>query len=219
MPSDHRIPGLGLGLALLALLGCGKGSFTDYMVHRYRDACDVVDLGMTVTTTPQYALYVDLLSVLPLGAGRVEGDFMGIGRHQIGALRWYQESWGAALYGREILGWGDDTDPDNPETLSEHGVGLVGLVGRSPYRRPGSAPSLVGTLHVYYLGFVLSGHIAELVDFGVGWFGCDLCRDEGRKFGLWPGQPPEPVGDEDEPPPRPASQPAPLPKADAPRGS
>jgi len=213
----RRIRCIGVGLALLALLGCGKGSFTGFMVHRYRDACDVVDLGMTVTTSPQYAVYVDVLSVLPVGAGRVRGEFLGIGRHQIGTVRWYQEDWGAVFYGREILGWGDDYDPDNPETLSEHSVGLVGLFERSRYRRPGSVPSLVGTVHIHSLGFVVSGHVAELFDFIGGWFGYDLSRDEDRKFGLWPGTPPSPVGDEDEPPPRPAGEPAPLPKAHAPR--
>ncbi len=205
--SRLRVCNFGLGLALLALLGCGHGTFPKYMGSRYRDACNVVDLGMTVTTTPQYALYVDVLSVLPVGAGRVQGDFMGIGRQQIGILRWYQEDWGAVVNGRESLGWGDDYDPANPETLSEQGVGLVGLAERSPYRRFGSAPSLVGTIHVGYLGFVLSGHAMEALDFLLGWFGYDVCGDDGRKFGRWPGEAREPAGDADEAPPKPATKP------------
>lgn len=196
---------LGLAVALAALLGCtdGRGGITGYLVNRYQDACDTIDLGMTVSARPQFAAYVCAASIVPAGYGRVEGEFLGIGRGQIGTVRYYEASWGVVLRGVETLGWGGKYDPRDVTTLSQQGVGLIGLVlGPGKARRPGAVLASVAYLHLGHVGGVASANSLEIVDFALGWFGIDLLGDDGqgRPFGHWPWQrvPAKVVGEETE---------------------
>ena len=44
------------------------------------------------------------------------------------------------------------------------------------------------TLHVGYVGLILNVRYLEILDFLTGWFGADLCGDDGRDYGKWPWQ-------------------------------
>jgi len=124
---------VGLVLALSALQGCS------YVTHRYEDLGEVVDLGVTLTTTPYLSVYGCFASVGSAGAGRVDGTFVGIGGSQIGMTRHYHRKAGLVLWSYEEFGWAE-FDPEKPETLDRQHIGLVGWLTHLP-RRPAYAPA------------------------------------------------------------------------------
>jgi len=135
--------GLGLALALLVAPGCTSPRLRQgplaFFVDRYRDACHMVDLGLLLTTTPQWAIYGDGLSFfLPGGWGSVDGHFAGIGGGQLGVTRTHARVVGFFVWGYEEIGW-RDFDKDDLTTLDYQTVGIAGLL--MPTGRPASAPS------------------------------------------------------------------------------
>ena len=143
---------LPLAIAAAAALGCAprhlatqaNGRSTDnavwtYAKHRVEDALECIDLGVTLSLKPGFALYADFASVAPGGYGHVDGYFVGIAGGRIGPMKHYQASIGLVGWGYEEVGWGD-FDKGDLRTLNYQGVGALGLL-TPPYGRPASAPS------------------------------------------------------------------------------
>ena len=137
-------------LAMAPAAGCGRltqgpGPF---LQDRLKDLLDIPGLGLTFTATPQLSLYGDFASIAPMGFGQVDGYALAIGEGDMGWMRYYSQSGGLLLYGREEVGFGDglffrfgDFDKDDKSTLSCMGVGLFGLLAPPYDRRPCAAPA------------------------------------------------------------------------------
>ena len=119
--------------------GSPLGAGLQYAKNRLEDAFEMIDLGLTFSTKPGFALYGDFASVAPGGYGHVDGYFLGVAGGRIGPMRHYQASLGLLVWGYEEVGWGD-FDKEDLTSLNYQGVGALGLVA-PPYGRPGSAPS------------------------------------------------------------------------------
>jgi hypothetical protein len=115
------------------------GSALSYAKHRFEDAFEMVDLGLTFSTKPGFALYGDFASVAPGGYGHVDGYFLGVGGGRIGPMRHYQGSLGLLAWGYEEVGFGS-FDKIDLTTLNYQTCGALGLL-TPPYGRPASAPS------------------------------------------------------------------------------
>ena len=142
--------GLALATLLAALPGCTtwQGGVSGFLKNRLKDTLEMVDLGVTVTDSPQFSFYAALLSVGPGGYGKVDGKFYGIGGGDIGAMKIHYNHVGLLAWGREETGWGDgalwsygDPDPDDPEKINKQGVGLLGILGPPYDARPGGRPT------------------------------------------------------------------------------
>ena len=110
-----------------------------YVRDRYVDLCQTIDGGISFTTKPSLALYGHFASLTPIGAGHIDGYFLGVGGGQIGVTRMYLSGYGVLIWGYEELGW-RDFDPEDMGTLWCQDVGVPGLLF-PPYGRPGQAPS------------------------------------------------------------------------------
>lgn len=111
----------------------------NYAFHRAEDALECVDIGVTLSLRPGFALYADFASVAPGGYGHVDGYFVGMAGGRLGPMRHYQASLGLVGWGYEEVGWGK-FDKADLRTLNYQGVGALGLL-TPPYGRPASAPS------------------------------------------------------------------------------
>ena len=125
----------------LAAEGSGSplGAGLRYLTYRAEDALEMLDLGITVSTKPGFALYGDFASVAPGGYGHVDGHFVGVAGGRIGPMRHHQASLGLLAWGYEEVGWGD-FEKEDPRTLNIQSCGALGLL-TPPYGRPASAPS------------------------------------------------------------------------------
>ncbi|MBM4038647.1 MAG: hypothetical protein FJ290_09045 [Planctomycetes bacterium] len=188
---------LALGIALAASQGCTtwKGGVTGFLQNRVKDGLECLDMGVTVTRTPQFSFYLAVLSMTPIGYGKVDGMYYGVGGGDVGSCRIHYEHWGVLLYGRETVGWGNslwdypEFDPAKPETLNSQAVGPLGLI-LPPYdARPAGRPTCSKYFHFGYVGFVPNACFGQMADFALGFVGLDLAGDDGRKLGRWPWQP------------------------------
>lgn len=116
----------GLVLALGLFAGCSHpGNVGGYFQHRGEDLLDCIDVGFTWTDTPHFSLYACLLGISSIGAGHVDGDFVGIGGGRIGVIPHYHKVCGLVLWTYEELGW-DEFDVAKPETLKRWQNGPIG---------------------------------------------------------------------------------------------
>ncbi|MBI4881322.1 MAG: hypothetical protein HY812_16930 [Planctomycetes bacterium] len=100
----------------------------NYFVYRYNDFGEMVDMGLTITTTPQIGLYWNSLEVLVAGYSNVDGYFVGLGGGQIGVTRHYNNCYGLGM-SVEKVGWGSGLDSENREDyISERKGGILGML-------------------------------------------------------------------------------------------
>jgi len=174
---------------LFALQGCQSlGPVGTYFQHRAEDMLEVVDVGLTYSDTPQFAFYWNSLDAFPIGYSDFDGWFIGWGGGQLGMTRLYNNCWGLG-YGYEKVGWGD-FDKNDESTLYIRSAGIIGIIVGATTDAPDPAPSYTPACvhffpHVGYLGFVWNARYMEMVDFALGWFGIDICGDDGVKVGKW----------------------------------
>ena len=94
-----------LVLALIGVMlqGCAVARYVQY---RVQDAMDIVEVGVTVSTTPQIALYWDSLDLLVFGYSNFDGYLIGLGgRHPI-FTRLHNKCYGLVVSYEEVA-WGD----------------------------------------------------------------------------------------------------------------
>jgi len=173
-----------LAVTLTAASGCAE--LATYARHRGEDLLDVMDLGVTWSAEPGFALYYDLTPFIPIGVGYTNGWFAGLG---FGALRFgdrfYEHSMGFIFWGEEEVGWGE-FDPFDRETVNVNQAGILGLFSGEP-PGPDYFPSCLHYVHLGYVGFVLNLRYLQAVDFLLGWFTVDVCFDDGVRGPAWWG--------------------------------
>jgi hypothetical protein len=155
-----------------------------YLTHRGEDALDIVDVGVSLSSRPGFALYYDFVPVIPIGYGHVDGTFAGLGGGRFGVMPHYERSMGAVLWGREEVGFGR-FDADDPRSVNSQRVGLVGLAQR-PVPGPDYMISCPHYLHLGWIGLVGTPRYLQMLDFLLGWTTLDICSDDGRTTGIWP---------------------------------
>lgn len=141
------------------------------------------DLGLTFSKKPQLSAYTNCPVVAPIGYGKVDGQFVGVGGGKVGVMEHHQESTGVLFWGREEVSW-DTFDPEDADTISVQGVGLLGLAEREE----GDDPCDVACRHYLHLGWVgitANVHWLEIPDFFTGFLFLDPMRDDGEDGGYW----------------------------------
>ena len=161
----------------VSLQGC------NYVRYRYDDAVEILDLGFTFTKTPQFSAYVNCPVILPIGYGKVDGYFVGMGGGRVGPMKHRQESSGLLFWGREEVSW-DSFDASEADTLSVQDVGLLGLAlderRTDPYK-----PACMHYLHLGWIGAAANIRWLEIPDFIVGVLALDPLHDDGPDGGWW----------------------------------
>lgn len=119
-----------LGLIVLAgLQGCS------YLRHRGDDAMEMFDIGVTWSKKPYGSGNACLLGLGSIGAGRLDGQFAGIGGGRAGVMRHYYRTIGLLVWSYDEMAWGKEFDPEDPETLDRYHIGPLGWL-KYPQRRP-----------------------------------------------------------------------------------
>jgi hypothetical protein len=98
-------------------------------------------------------------------------------------MKHHQESSGLLVWGREEVSW-DSFDPEQADTLSVQGVGLLGLAesqeGEKTY-----TPACIHYLHLGWIGIAANVRWLEIPDFFLGLFLLDPMGDDGENGGWW----------------------------------
>jgi hypothetical protein len=141
------------------------------------------DFGLTLSKKPQFSAYMNCPVIAPIGYGKVDGYFVGMGGGKVGAMKHRQESSGVLVWGREEVSW-HSFNPDDADTLSVQGVGLLGLAeersGDEPY-----TPACIHYLHLGWVGIAANVRWLEIPDFFCGLFLLDPLGDDGENGGWW----------------------------------
>jgi hypothetical protein len=192
------------GLTLLAVCGLlslsmGCSSALRYAQYRGEDALEMIDLGLSITTTPQVGLYWNSLDILVAGYAKLDGYFLGWGGNQLGWTRMHAHCWGLG-YGYQEIGWGD-YDLSDPDTLYIDNGGIPGFFMSPMPGVPGNIPAYTPACvhfipHIAYVGIVWNARWWEIIDFVAGFSTLDLSGDDGVEIGSWPWRStPQWVGD------------------------
>ena len=167
-------------MALVGSTGC------TYLAHRGQDALDMVDLGVTASAKPGFALYYNFVPVVPIGYGQVEGTFLGIGGGRAGVMPHHERSRGVVLWGEEEVAFGA-YDPADPASFNAFRSGLVGLT-QGPVPGPDYTLSCPHYIHLGWIGVVVSPRYLQMLDFILGWTTLDIAYDDGLRYGRWGGK-------------------------------
>lgn len=179
-PNKSRIYLFFLFVAFTTFTGCDT-----YWQYRLEDGAEIVDVGITVTKTPQIGFYWNSLEIFPVGYSHIDGWFVGWGGGQIGMTRHYNKCWGFG-YGLEKIGWGA-FDSWDESTLYVDYSGVLGIVLPPYQNEPAYTPACVHFFpHIGYIGLVWNARWYEMLDFVVGFTTIDLAGDDGVKIGHWP---------------------------------
>lgn len=137
-----------VALALVASQGCSRNlleakgigeAIGNYFADRAMDMLDFGDVGLTFTSTPQFCLYGNGVSMGGAGFGMVEGHFAGIGGGNVGWVPFYTANVGAMVWCYEELAFGK-FNKDDLATVNAQGAGVAGMV-MGPLGNPGWKPS------------------------------------------------------------------------------
>jgi hypothetical protein len=171
-----------LTAALASTQGCA------YLADRGRDAAQIADIGLTVSSKPYAAFYVCGAGIVAFGAGKFDGQFLGWGGDKFGMQRHYFRTLGLGPWSYSEVAWGDDYDPAKAETLQQWYAGIIGWIAEPP-RRPAYGISCIHYLHLGWFGLGFNIRYAEIADLLMGFSTYDLCGDDGGKKlgeGDWP---------------------------------
>ena len=138
---------------------------------------DIVELGVSVSTTPQLSLYWNSLDLAVFGYSNFDGYLIGWGgRHPL-FTRLHNKCYGLIVSYEEVA-WGDYED--DPGALHKRIGGLAGLPGLVFGTEPLDSPSCVHFFpHLGFVGLVWNLRWGQIVDFAVGWTTIDLGHDDG----------------------------------------
>jgi hypothetical protein len=183
-------------LLLLMLVGCLQGCA--YSQKRYNDVKDMIDLGLTFSSKPEFAFYGSgpvLQAVATVGYGDVDGHYFGLGEGN-GHL-WsphYEKSYGLLVWGQEWVSFDHDQaaiealPKDEAETVSNHmQVGVVGFA--RGWAGAGAPPpgrkyivSCPHYFHFGWVGLVITPRWLQMADFVLGWTTLDICQDDDARL-------------------------------------
>lgn len=161
----QRFLGVLLVIGVLAMSGCG------YVQNRISDAGDTMDLGVTVSSKPQFAAYGCALGLAGAGYGKLDGHVAGLFGGRVGVQSLDAEIWGAGPVGGETLQVGQ-------EEATKRCTGAVCIARKAPEGTTKST-SCCHYLHLGFMGLAGNIHYKELLDFFGGFVGFDVSGDDG----------------------------------------
>jgi hypothetical protein len=152
-------------IAVMAVQGCA------YLGDRARDAGDMLDLGVTLSLKPSFAVYGCALGLAGLGYGSIDGKALGLFGGRVGLQSLNTKVWAAGPVGGEDLQLGD-------EAPVRKCTGAVCIVRETPQGKVKST-SCCHYLHLGFVGLAGNLHFKEIADFFGGIFGADISKDDG----------------------------------------
>lgn len=175
----------GAAIILMALLSLALLQGCSYVQNRWSDVGDVIDLGVTFSEEPQIALFYDFIPVIPIGYGRVDGYYAGLGggRARLGSGH-FERSYGLILWGQEELTF--EKTLAEVEALPEHErnklldfqrTGLIGMV-QGPFPGPNYLISCPHYIHIGWIGVVGTPRYLQMLDLVVGFTTLDIGFDD-----------------------------------------
>ncbi|MDB4304208.1 hypothetical protein N9934_05420, partial [Desulfosarcina sp.] len=154
-------------------------------------ALDMVDLGLTVSKEPGFALFLEFPpTIIPIGYSNVDGKLLGIGSGKFGSHDFSQHATGYLVGGtfqRNIANF----DPEDPEALPTYETGLMGHIHDETFlhkapeqneERPKVRAVCPKTLHLGYIGIDLTCHPVDMLDFILGFATIDIGNDDAPGF-------------------------------------
>jgi len=169
-----------------------------YLQNRGHDAADMFEVGITVSSKAQLAIYpAAYFNLVSLGYSNVEGTYYGIGGRTIGSMPFKDKaSWGVVLWGYDNLNVGP-FNPDDPHQAWRSDMAKVKAQGNPlPGDRPEysygaitlaveghSAPPITyfqcrRNVHLGWIGIHASLRPLDIVDFILGWTTLDILGDD-----------------------------------------
>jgi hypothetical protein len=160
-----------------------------YLKNRGNDACDILDIGITVTDKwqPDFALYVDLFSVLSVGVSSIDGKFLGWSNRQIGWLDYTDKSWALLVWGSEKEGAGEFNPHDPHQVRADQSdlterpkfnTGIVRIIAEDNAPPPFKFFECDKVVHIGWIGIQAPCRPLEIVDFILGWTTLDIMGDD-----------------------------------------
>jgi hypothetical protein len=184
------------GVASLALLlaacctACGP-----YMKDRANDAKDMLEIGLTLSKKPGFAIHQDYFNYLPHGFSSVDGYFIGNGNRKVGLTEFKDFTWGVLAVGWDSRRFAS-FDPSDHHQISSDYVKKLKAEGKPlPTENPGWGtgawgvkpggptpwPSYIScrrNVHLGFVGIYASMHPADIFDFLLGWTTLDFMGDD-----------------------------------------
>lgn len=156
-----------------------------YWQNRARDCGEMVDVGFSFSKKAQLALFYDFIPIVPIGYGRVDGEFVGLGG---GRLCWFsphfERSYGLILWGQEEVTFHKSLDElermsreERDDVLNYQRSGLVGMID-GPFPGPDYLISCPHYIHLGWIGVVASPRYLEMLDFVLGFTTLDIGWDD-----------------------------------------
>jgi len=172
-------------LALLGVVATAPGC--TYLQNRGRDAAQMFDLGLTFSAKPQFGLYMNCPVIAPIGYGRVDGYYAGVGGGKVGVMEHKQRNAGLLVWGYEKNSW-QDTAKGGGKAQEDQPVGLLAIArgerGEQPYRT-----SCKHYFHLGWVGVTFNICWVAIADFPLGWVGLHI---PGGATGSLPAEQPKP---------------------------
>ncbi len=170
-----------LFLLVISFQGC------TYMNNRLNDAQDMIDIGITFSKKPGFAVFYDFVPVIPVGFGYVDGYYVGIGG---GKLNWFdphfQKSYGLGLWGQEEVTFAKSLEEakkldekERNKVMDFQRTGLIGMV-QGPFPGPNYLISCPHYIHLGWIGLVGTPRYLQMLDFVLGWTTLDICFDDDK---------------------------------------
>jgi hypothetical protein len=172
----------GIVTLLIALALAAQGC--TYAGNRARDFGQTMDLGFTLSSKPEFAVYLCAFGVAGLGYGHLDGKVLGLFGGRVGLQPMKADIWSAGPVGEQTIQYGD-AEPIKQCT------GAVCILRKSPDGVAKSS-SCCHYLHLGFLGLAGNLHYKEIADFALGFFGVDICKDDlpgslaPKSAPLWP---------------------------------
>lgn len=158
-----------------------------YLTNRKNDAKDMFDLGITTSSKPGFAAYIDFFGLFPVGVTHVDGKLIGLGKNSWGTHDFREHGTGYFLGGKLQHGL-DDFDAQNPDDPKRYDTGLIGYFNgttfcqTNPNVGQGTHPKIrqtaPKTLHLGWVGIEWGCRFMDLFDFFLGWTTLDIAHDD-----------------------------------------
>lgn len=167
---------------------CFFVSGCSYWQNRLQDCGDMVDAGFTFSQKAQLALFYDFIPLVPIGYGRVDGKFVGLGG---GKPRWFsrhfERHYGLILWGQEEVTFHKSLEEleQMPRDRRENFVdyqrsGLMGMA-QGPFPGTDYLISCPHYVHLGWIGVVASPRYLQMLDFIIGFTTLDIGGDDGKR--------------------------------------
>lgn len=186
-----RGPQVRVALLIVLMAGVLSSSGCAYLSNRGHDAREVMDIGLTVSKRPYFALSQDYFNLIPHGYSRVKGKYIGLGHGQFGTLEFDDSFWGVVLWGssKTLIGEFDPQDPylvrpgtePVPTEPPRYNTGFVGMPAQGNAPPPMSFLACRRNVHLGWIGLYASMRPVEIIDFMLGWLLIDVRGDDGPR--------------------------------------